>query len=142
MCTSLQYWYRANTTRHTSSTYMHMYVSALCPLSIPSSPLPSPPLPSPPFPPSAGEHLCAEMDNLRAKLRYLSKAHDALQTDISVTKRATEKADVDMTQAQIDKEKQVSAIHTHTCTIYTRCTHVCKSCDCHVTLCHDGAWNI
>ena len=58
------------------------------------------------------------MDTLRAKLRYLSTAHDALQTDISVTKRASEKADVDMTQAQVDKEKQVSA-HTHTHTHHT-----------------------
>ena len=65
----------------------------------------------PPFPPP-GEHLRAEMDTLRAKLRYLSTAQDALQTDISVTKRASEKADVDMTRAQVDKEKQVSA-HTH-----------------------------
>ena len=109
--------------------YIHAYV-CVCPLPpfyplltppLPSSPLPSPPLPSPPlppFPPSAGEHLRAEMDNLRAKLRYLSKAHDALQTDISVTKRATEKADVDMTQAQIDKEKQVSAVHTHMYHLY------------------------
>ena len=54
------------------------------------------------------------MDALRAKLRYLNTAHDALQTDISVTKRATEKADVDMTQAQVDKEKQVRAAQTHT----------------------------
>ena len=78
----------------------------------------SPPLPSL-LSPSTGEHLRTEMDTLRAKLRYLTTAHDALQTDISVTKRATEKADVDMTQAQVDKEKQVGAAHTHAH------THVC-----------------
>ena len=72
------------------------------------------------------------MDTLRAKLRYLSTAHDALQTDISVTKRASEKADVDMTQAQVDKEKQVSA-HTHT---HTHKSITSLSCTCvgHLTV--------
>ena len=73
------------------------------------------------------------MDTLRAKLRYLSTAHDALQTDISVTKRASEKADVDMTQAQVDKEKQVSAhthTHTHTHKHHFIVMYVCRSFDC------------
>ena len=42
-----------------------------------------------------------------AKLKYLSDAHETLKTDIAVTKRAAEKTDVDMTDAQIEKKEQV-----------------------------------
>lgn len=42
-----------------------------------------------------------------AKLKYLSDARETLKTDIAVTKRAAEKADVDMIEAQIEKRDQV-----------------------------------
>ena len=44
-----------------------------------------------------------------AKLKYLSDAHKTLTTDIAVTKRAAEKADVGMIRAQTEKNEQVSA---------------------------------
>ena len=54
------------------------------------------------------------MDSLRTKLRYLTDAHSTVQTDIAVTKRATEKATVDVTKAQDEKQKQVR-MYVHTC---------------------------
>lgn len=45
-----------------------------------------------------------------AKLKYLSDAHKTLKTDIAVTKRAAEKTDVDMIEAQTEKRDQVKIL--------------------------------
>ena len=61
------------------------------------------------------------MDSLRTKLRYLTDAHSTVQTDIAVTKRATEKATVDVTKAQDEKQKQVCTyVHMCMCFEYTK----------------------
>lgn len=52
------------------------------------------------------ENLRSEVDTLRTKLMYVTSAHDTVRTDIAVTKRATEKATVDLAKAQGDKQKQ------------------------------------
>ena len=50
------------------------------------------------------------MESQGAKLKYLSDAHETLRTDIAVTKRAAEKTDVDMIEAQTEKKEQVLRI--------------------------------
>lgn len=50
------------------------------------------------------------MESQGAKLKYLSDAHETLRTDIAVTKRAAEKTDVDMIDAQTEKKEQVLKI--------------------------------
>ena len=48
-----------------------------------------------------------DVESLGAKLKYLTDAHKTLKTDIAVTKRAAEKTDVDMIDAQAEKREQV-----------------------------------
>jgi len=48
-----------------------------------------------------------DVESLGAKLKYLTDAHKTLKTDIAVTKRAAEKTDVDMVEAQVEKKEQV-----------------------------------
>lgn len=48
-----------------------------------------------------------DVDSATARLRYLSEAQQTVKQDIALTKRATEKAMADISQAEEDKCKQV-----------------------------------
>ena len=54
-----------------------------------------------------------DVENVTARLHYMSEAKDTVEDDIALTKRATEKTAVDVTRAQEEKQKQVCA-----CTCY------------------------
>lgn len=51
--------------------------------------------------------LRSDVENVTARLRYLGEAHQTVKGDIALTKRATEKASVDVTKAQEEKLQQV-----------------------------------
>ena len=59
------------------------------------------------FLPFVAKVLSLDVDSASARLRYLSEAQQTLKQDIALTKRATEKAVADITQAEADKLKQV-----------------------------------
>ena len=48
-----------------------------------------------------------EVENVTARMRYLSEAHETVQGDIALTKRATEKTATDVSKAQEEKLQQV-----------------------------------
>ena len=54
--------------------------------------------------------LSLDVDSASARLRYLSEAEQTVKQDIALTKRATEKAVADITQAEADKLKQVCTL--------------------------------
>lgn len=57
---------------------------------------------------SAAE-LQQEVENLALRLFYVNNAKDDVRSDISVMKRAAERADVEVNQAETRKQKQVTA---------------------------------
>ena len=59
-----------------------------------------------------------EVENVTARMRYLSEAHET--GDIALTKRATEKTATDVSKAQEEKLQQV---HIHC--IELQLIHVC-----------------
>ena len=67
------------------------------------------------FLPFIAKVLSLDVDSATARLRYLSEAQEAVKQDIALTKRATEKAVADITQAEADKLKQVCTYDTHFC---------------------------
>lgn len=54
-----------------------------------------------------------DVENVTARLNYMSEAKDTVKDDIALTKRATEKTAVDVNRAQEEKQKQV-----YTCIYY------------------------
>ena len=48
-----------------------------------------------------------EVENTAARLHYITAAHDAIKNDIALTKRATEKTTVDLSNAAREKLQQV-----------------------------------
>ena len=48
-----------------------------------------------------------EVENLAARLHYMEEAKEDVRADISVMRRAAEKADVEMAKTETDKKKQV-----------------------------------
>ena len=48
-----------------------------------------------------------EVESVTARMRYLSEAHETVQGDIALTKRATEKTATDVSKAQEEKLQQV-----------------------------------
>ena len=48
------------------------------------------------------------METAASRLRYMNEAYETIKKDIALTVRATEKAMVDMSKAQIDKLQQAS----------------------------------
>ena len=57
----------------------------------------------------AALQLRSDVENVTARLHYMSEAKDMVKDDIALTKRATEKTAVDVTRAQEEKQKQVCA---------------------------------
>lgn len=49
------------------------------------------------------------MENAAARLHYITAAHETVQNDIALTKRAAEKTTWDLTRAARDKLQQVLA---------------------------------
>ena len=47
------------------------------------------------------------MENLAARLHYMEEAKEDVRADIAVMRRAAEKADTEVTKAEIEKKKQV-----------------------------------
>lgn len=50
------------------------------------------------------------MENLSTRLFYMKNAKEDVRSDIAVMKRAAEKAEVEISQSEIDKQRQVSYI--------------------------------
>ena len=50
---------------------------------------------------------------MTSKLHFLAEAHQTVQSDIAVTKRATEKTTTDVSKAQEEKLNQVSQYEGH-----------------------------
>ena len=48
-----------------------------------------------------------DVENVTARLHYMSEAKDTVKDDIALTKRATEKTATDVSKAQEEKQKQV-----------------------------------
>ena len=57
-----------------------------------------------------GAELMQEVENLALRLFYMEAAKEDVRSDIAVMKRAAEKADVEVSKAEIDKQKQVSSV--------------------------------
>lgn len=51
-----------------------------------------------------------EVENLALRLFYVNNAKDDVRSDISVMKRAAERADTEVVQAESHKQKQVKLI--------------------------------
>lgn len=47
------------------------------------------------------------MENLAARLHYMEEAKEDVRADIAVMRRAAEKADTEVTKAELEKKKQV-----------------------------------
>jgi len=56
---------------------------------------------------SAAKELRTEVENLAARLHYMEEAKEDVRADIAVMKRAAEKADTEVTKAEMEKKKQV-----------------------------------
>lgn len=54
-----------------------------------------------------------DVENVTARLHYMTEAKDNVKDDIALTKRATEKTAADVTRAQEDKQKQVRRIDSY-----------------------------
>ena len=48
-----------------------------------------------------------EVENLALRLHYVNNAKEDVRSDIAVMKRAAERADVEVSQAEAQKQKQV-----------------------------------
>jgi hypothetical protein len=51
--------------------------------------------------------LQTEVENIASKLLYMESAKDDVRSDISILKRAANKADTEAMKAQIEKKRQV-----------------------------------
>ena len=51
--------------------------------------------------------LQTEVENIASKLLYMESAKDDVRSDISILKRAANKADAEAMKAQIEKKRQV-----------------------------------
>ena len=49
----------------------------------------------------------AEVENLALRLFYMQNAKEDVRSDIAIMRRAAEKADTEVSKAEIDKQKQV-----------------------------------
>lgn len=56
---------------------------------------------------SPGKELRTEVENLAARLHYMEEAKEDVRADIAVMRRAAEKADTEVTRAEMEKKKQV-----------------------------------
>ena len=56
------------------------------------------------------KELRTEVENLAARLHYMEEAKADVRADIAVMRRAAEKADTEVTKAEMEKKKQVSLI--------------------------------
>jgi len=52
--------------------------------------------------------LQGEVENLALRLFYMQNAKEDVRGDIAIMKRAAEKADTEVSKAEIEKQKQVS----------------------------------
>lgn len=59
-----------------------------------------------------------EVENVAARLRYITEAHQTVKDDIALTKRATEKTTTDVSKAEREKLKQDLYLEKLTSTIY------------------------
>ena len=57
---------------------------------------------------SPAKELRTEVENLAARLHYMEEAKEDVRADIAVMRRAAEKADSEVTRAEMEKKKQVS----------------------------------
>lgn len=55
---------------------------------------------------SVAIELRTEVENITARLHYMEEAKEDVRSDIAVMRRAAEKADVEVVQAESDKKKQ------------------------------------
>ena len=55
----------------------------------------------------AGSELQAEVENLALRLFYMENAKEDVRSDIAVMRRAAEKADSEVSKAELEKQKQV-----------------------------------
>ena len=53
------------------------------------------------------KELRTEVENLAARLHYMEEAKEDVRADIAVMRRAAEKADTEVTKAELEKKKQV-----------------------------------
>lgn len=53
------------------------------------------------------KELRTEVENLAARLHYMEEAKEDVRADIAVMRRAAEKADTEVTKAEMEKKKQV-----------------------------------
>lgn len=54
--------------------------------------------------------LQSEVETIAASLLYMESAKEDVRSDISIIKRAAEKADTEVSNAQADKKRQVSNV--------------------------------
>ena len=54
--------------------------------------------------------LTLERDNLKLRIFYMSNAKEDIRSDIAVIRRATEKADVDKSKFEVEKQRQVNTL--------------------------------
>ena len=59
---------------------------------------------------TTGSELQQEVENLALRLFYMENAKEDVRSDIAVMRRAAEKADTEVSKAELDKQKQVSGI--------------------------------
>lgn len=63
------------------------------------------------------------MENIAAKLLYVESAKDDVRLDISILKRAAEKAGTEVIKAQREKQKQVSVVSVVCLFVCVVCFH-------------------
>ena len=59
------------------------------------------------------KELRTEVENIAARLHYMEEAKEDVRADIAVMRRAAEKADSEVTKAEMDKKKQVKIAETN-----------------------------
>ena len=55
-----------------------------------------------------GAELQGEVENLALRLFYMQNAKEDVRSDIAIMKRAAEKAETEVSKAEIEKQKQVT----------------------------------
>lgn len=55
-----------------------------------------------------GSELQGEVENLALRLFYMQNAKEDVRSDIAIMRRAAEKAETEVSKAEIEKQKQVS----------------------------------
>ena len=58
-----------------------------------------------------GSELQGEVENLALRLFYMQNAKEDVRSDIAIMKRAAEKAETEVTKAEIEKQRQVRDLH-------------------------------